>query len=206
MESGIVVLIHGQEGVDVLTQQFAEQIAQYGYRVLIPDWVTTYAVAAAEQPRSPSQVQAALQQVDRRELLDCMKRVLVYADSLLAQEGNLVLMGQGWGGTQAFELATYTHLPEATVVIEGDGPKLVASCARISAPVYGFYDGEETAQLKRVRALAHYMVASGKTFDIEVYPNAEANFMLRAEGQQTLGSRSARRQAYQRLADILANL
>ncbi len=200
-ERGVAILLHHRDGIDDRTRQFTQKIAHYGYRVLIPDWLATY--PAGEQQRASSDTDRVPLQVETPALMASMKHVLECADSLRSQGGHLLLIGIGWGATQAFELATHTQLPHATVVIEGEGLKVAAQCARIGAPVYGFYRAQSPERNQRIRALGRYMLASGKTFDKVVYAGAQVDFMLRPAKQQTQGSREARQKAYERLEKIL---
>lgn len=203
IERGVVILLHNSYGIDDRTKQFASKISQQGYQVLIPDWLATY--PANDQQRSLAGTDFAPFQVETLQLMASMKQVLACADSMRGHSERLLLIGIGWGATQAFELATHTQLPNATVLIEGEGLKAPAQCARISAPVYGFYSAESLERNRRIKALDRYMLASGKTFDKVVYVSAQSDFMLRPAEQQTQGSREARREAYQRLENILVN-
>jgi dienelactone hydrolase len=202
-----VVLLHDFTGLTVELRQVAASLSAVGYQVLIPDWLATAGVAleiASDQSRSMADLEQTLGAIPMAEWVACMESIMAHLDSMPEAAGAVLVMGLGWGGTRAFELATRTHKVSATLVVGGHGPQLAAHCARISAPVYGFYGGSDPALMHQISSLGRYMLASGKTFEPIIYPEAEPGFLLRRPAQQTQGSQEARKQAMARIVSLLA--
>ncbi len=187
-----ILLLPSGQGLQPSLLVLAEQLASQGHTLLLPDL----------QAHWPHLEQAPGSAV-RAVLIDLMD----HAASYRSDRGRLVVMGMGWGGTQAFGVATRSRQPEAVVVFGGRGPQLAAYCARISAPVYGFYGGARAETVEQVEQLNRYMVASGKTYEPVIFPQAQPGFMLReASAGQRLPEQRARVQALKKLRALLLQL
>ena len=60
-----------------------------------------------------------------------------------APNGNLAVAGFSWGGGNSFRFATNRPDLKAAFVFYGNGPEAPEAIARINAPVYGFYGGND---------------------------------------------------------------
>lgn len=193
-----VVLVHDKSGISDATLAMAEAMVDMGCQVIVPDLKA--ALSSEQGTRSNWQVAYA----DRvSELLDA---VLLHAVEQEGKHGKLVVVGLGWGGTQAFELAARSRRPELVVVFGGQGPRLAAHCARISAPIYGFYGTAERENFDQVNQLTRYMLASNKLFEPITFSQAEKNFMAQNQHEHyRIPNQNARQEAMARLKVILLN-
>lgn len=201
----VVVLIHNELGITRSLMRTAETLTQFGYRVMVPNWLDAFHIGLDQQgtTRSLSEVQDLVSSIPIQPLMSSMVETLKVADTVRRPDGSLILMGVGWGGSQAFELATRSTLPDATIVIDGDGPMLAAHCARLTAPVYGFYGGSKSSVSRSVSSIGRYMLASGKTFEPTIFPGVAPGYLLELPNRQSTEAREARRATNSRIQALL---
>ncbi len=196
--SHVIVLLPDLSGLDQPTLELAEQLSSLGYPVIVPDFE-----AALRGQRATN---ARLAQVPSTEINMMIEGLLASVASEKGESGKLVLMGTGWGATQAFELATRSRLPELLILFDGKGPKLAAYCSRITAPVYGFYGGLNSGIRGEIAHLNRYMLASNKIFVPVIYEEAEQGFILGDRNADSrINNQFARSKALEQVATILVN-
>ena len=82
-----------------------------------------------------------------------------YGKHLPAANGKLAVVGFCWGGGKSFAFATHRKDLSAAFVFYGPGP---ADVSTITAPVYGFYAGNDARIGATVPATVEAMKAAGK--------------------------------------------
>lgn len=117
---------------------------------------------------NPAQVTA-----DLNAVADC-------ALKLPAASSKLFVAGFCWGGGQSFRFATDRPDLAATLVFYGPPPEK-DGMARIKAPVYGFYGGNDNRIDATIPAATDAMKALGKTYEPVVYEGAGHGFMRAGE-------------------------
>ncbi len=188
-QSLAIMLLPNQSELDLATESLARQLAGFGYRVVIPE--------LGEMPSF------SFNNVYAHEL----DQVLHSMRAGMRGLEKIAVLGIGWGGTQAFELATQSREPDAVLVIDGRGPKRPAYCSRISAPVYGFYGGASADAQNRVQQLNRYMVASSKSFDATVYPTAYPGyFMAESTAARRMTGQVAKQETLEKIRQICSEL
>jgi len=117
-----------------------------------------------------------------------LNAVANYVAKLPAANGKVVVAGYCWGGSQTFRYATNNPNIKAGFVFYGSAPSSTAqgqdpwqpdkeALARIKAPVYGFYAGNDARINSTLPATAAAMTELKKTFDQVTYEGAGHGFM-----------------------------
>jgi carboxymethylenebutenolidase len=152
--------------------------------------------------------------------------VVAYVSKLPASNGKVVVTGYCWGGSQSFAYATHNPNIKAAFVFYGSAPTTgpdgtidKAALARIKAPVYGFYAGNDARIDATLPATKDAMKELGKKFEPVTYEGAGHGFMRAGEAPEptdtTAGdyqkqldawrfNRSARDEAWARWKKLLA--
>ncbi len=127
-----------------------------------------------------------------------------YGKKLPASNGQLFVAGYCWGGGQTFRFATNRSDLAAAFVFYGPPPEKDAM-ARIKAPVYGFYAGEDARINASLPETTQSMKAAGKTFEPVTYEGAGHGFMRAGEASDASeANRKARTDAWVRWKSLLA--
>jgi len=105
----------------------------------------------------------------------------------------------------SFRFATHRKDLSAAFVFYGTGPKDVST---ISAPVYGFYGGNDARVDATIPDSAAAMKAAGKTYEPVTYDGAGHGFMRAGEdpGDTNPGNKKARDEGFARLVKLLKTM
>jgi carboxymethylenebutenolidase len=103
-----------------------------------------------------------------------------YALKLPSSNGKLYVVGFCWGGGQSFRFATNRPDLSAAFVFYGP-PPAKETMARIKAPVYGFFAGNDARIGAMIPDAVDQMKAAGKTFEPVTYDGAGHGFMRAGE-------------------------
>lgn len=184
-----VIVIHEIFGMTDWVQSLTDQLAEAGYIAIAPDLLSGMgpngggtssldrnAVGQAIRDLSPDQITADL------------NAVADYVAKLPAANGKVVVTGYCWGGSQSFRYATNNPNIKAAFVFYGSAPSASgqgagewqpdkAAFAKIKAPVYGFYAGNDARINATLPATAAAMAELKKTFDQVTYEGAGHGFM-----------------------------
>src|SRR6266478_209397 len=126
-----------------------------------------------------------------------------YALKISASNGKLFVGGFCWGGGQTFRFATNRADLTAAFVFYGPSPDKDAM-ARIKAPVYGFYAGNDARIGAMIPDTMAQMKAAGKTYDIMTYDGAGHGFMRSGEAPDAKDAdKKARAEAWVRWKSLL---
>jgi carboxymethylenebutenolidase len=146
----------------------------------------------------------AVSGLDPQQVTTDLQATADYALKLPAANGKLFVVGFCWGGGQSFRFATNRQDLRAAFVFYGPPPDKQA-IARITAPVYGFYAGNDARIGATVPGTVEAMKEAGKTYEPETYPGAGHGFMRAGEAPDaTDANRQARSAALARLNKLLA--
>ena len=126
-----------------------------------------------------------------------------YGKHLPAASGQLFVGGFCWGGSKSFSFATHRHDLSAAFVFYGT-PPAAELMKEITAPVYGFYAGNDARVTSTVEGTRTAMKAAGKTFEPVVYDGAGHGFMRAGEAPDASAPNTAARQAgFRRFLQLL---
>ncbi len=129
-----------------------------------------------------------------------------YGKHLPAASSKLFVGGFCWGGGKTFLFATHRHDLSAAFVFYGPPPPADAM-KNITAPVYGFYAGNDARITSTVDGAKADMKAAGKVYDPVVYDGAGHGFMRAGEAPDASAENSAARQAgFRRLVQLLGGV
>jgi len=185
-----VVVIHEIFGMSDWIQSLTDQLAEAGYLAIAPDLLSgmgpngggTSDVASV----GSTAIGVAIRDLPPEQITADLNAVTDYVAKLPAANGKLAAAGFCWGGGQAFRYATNNPGLKAAFVfygtppLTGQPPALPVdngALARITAPVYGFYAGNDARVNATVPATIEAMKQSNKQYDAVTYEGAGHGFM-----------------------------
>src|SRR6266436_1751230 len=201
----VVLIIHEIFGLSDWAQELADEVAEAGYIAVAPDLLsgmgpdggrtnsfTSGGVTEAVSKLNPDQVTADL------------NAAADYGKKLPSSNGKLFVAGFCWGGGQTFRFATNRGDLAAAFVFYGPPPDKDAM-ARIKAPVYGFYAGDDARIGATVPGAIAQMKSAGKTYDPVTYEGAGHGFMRSGEAPDANdANKKARADAWTRWKALLS--
>ncbi len=129
-----------------------------------------------------------------------------YGKKLPSADGKLFVAGFCWGGGKSFLFATHRSDLSAAFVFYGPPPPADAM-KNITAPVYGFYAGNDARISATIPQTVADMKAAGKTYDPVTYDGAGHGFMRAGEAPDANAADSAARaQGFRRLVTLLGGV
>jgi carboxymethylenebutenolidase len=201
-----VLVIHENKGLTDWVRLVADRVAEGGFVAVAPDFLSGMGPDGGNT-ESFASVDAATKGIyglKDPQVMGDLDAAAAYAKKLDAASGKIVTVGFCWGGGKSFAYATHNPELTAAIVFYGTAPE-DAALAKIKAPVYGFYGGNDNRITGQVPRVAAAMKKLGKTFEPTVYEGAGHGFMR--TGMQTDASeadRQAYEQARERVKKILA--
>ena len=176
----VVIVIHEIFGLSDWARTVADQLAANGYIAIAPDFLSGMGPNGGKSSDFPS-VDAAREansKLDPEQVTADLNAVADYAKKLPASSGKLAVGGFCWGGGQSFRFATSRKDLSAAFVFYGGPPKDVTG---ITAPVYGFYAGNDARINATIPATTEAMKQAGKKYDVVTYEGAGHGFMRAGE-------------------------
>jgi carboxymethylenebutenolidase len=201
-----VVLIHEIFGLTDWVRSFADQLAEAGYVVIVPDLLSGSAPGGGGTAElgGDDAARKAVGQLPPEQVTADLHAASDYVLKLPASADRLSVAGFCWGGTQAFRFATNRKDLAAAYVFYGSAPEDVATLKRIEAPVYGFYAENDARINQTLPATEAAMKAAEKRFEAKTYAEAGHGFMRAGEAPEASPANAqARRDAWQRLKALL---
>jgi carboxymethylenebutenolidase len=127
-----------------------------------------------------------------------------YVLELPAANGRLSVAGFCWGGARTWEFANQRAGLRRAFPFYGTGPQQPSGVAGITAPVHGFYGGDDARVNATIPKTEELMQAAGKAFDPKIYDGAGHAFMRSgAEADASAANRAAYEQAWERWLALL---
>ena len=159
----VVVLIHEIFGLTDWMKLQADELAAQGYIVVAPDLVSGLGANGGGTDALGGQdiVIKAVMALDPAQVTADLDAVADYGKSLPSANGKLFTGGFCWGGGKTFAFATHRQDLSAAFVFYGT-PPAAADMAKINAPVYGFYGGNDNRVGATVPQAVTDMRAAGK--------------------------------------------
>jgi len=205
----VVLVIHEIFGMTDWVQELADQVAAAGYIAVAPDLLSGMGPNGGRTtsfPAAEGMGSAAVEAVSRLnpdQVTADLDAVADYAGKIPASNGKLFVGGFCWGGGQSFRFATHRRGLAAAFVFYGPPPAPEAM-ANITAPVYGFYAGNDARIGATLPGTIEQMKAAGKTFEPVTYDGAGHGFMRAGEAPDASeANRRARDSAWKRWKEIL---
>lgn len=202
----VVLVIHEIFGMSDWVQDLADQLAEAGYIAVAPDLLSGMGPSGGRTSSfsDQSKVTEAVGHLNPDQITADLNAVADYGLKLPASNGKLFVTGYCWGGGQSFRFATNRSDLKAAFVFYGPPPQKDAM-ARITAPVYGFYAGNDARIGATIPQAKQDMAAAGKTYDPVTYDGAGHGFMRAGEAPDANeGNKKARDDAWARWKSLLA--
>jgi carboxymethylenebutenolidase len=200
----VVILIHEIFGLSDWAKEMADELAGQGFIVIAPDLLTGFDPNGGGSSEFASQDATikAVSGLDSDVVNADLDAAADYGKHLPAADGKIAVAGFCWGGSKSFLFATHRKDLSGAFVFYGTGP---ADVSTITAPVYGFYAGNDARVGATVPATVTAMKAAGKAYDAVTYDGAGHGFMRAGEDPSNAvpGNKTAREQGFARLVKLL---
>jgi carboxymethylenebutenolidase len=154
----------------------------------------------------PDQVTRAVSALPDMQVMADLDAAADYGKKLPAASGKLFVVGFCWGGGKSFLFATHRHDLSAAFVFYGPPPP-AELMKNITAPVYGFYAGNDARITATVPKTQDTMKGLGKTYEPVVYDGAGHGFMRAGEAPDASAPNAAARQAgFKRMVELMGGV
>jgi carboxymethylenebutenolidase len=203
----VVLIIHEIFGLTDWAQELADEVAEAGYIAVAPDLLSGMAPNGGRTSDFPGdKAIEAINHLNPDQITADLNAAADYALKLPSTNGKLFVAGFCWGGGQTFRFATNRPDLAAAFVFYGPPPDKDAM-ARIKAPVYGFYAGNDQRIGATIPDAIANMKAAGKTFEPVTYDGAGHGFMRAGEAPDAKDAdRKARADAWKRWKSLMERL
>ena len=158
----VVILIHEIFGLTDWAKEMADELAGQGFIVIAPDLLSGLRPERRriERVSQPGRDHQGCSGLDPDVVNADLDAAADYGKQLPAADGKIAVAGFCWGGGKSFAFAAHrTKDLSAAFVFYGPGP---ADVSTITAPVYGFYAGNDARIGATVPATTAAMKAAGK--------------------------------------------
>ncbi len=205
----VVLLIHEIFGLSDWARSMADDIAAMGYIVIAPDLLSGFGPNGGDTSAFPDMQSTtkAVSGLDPAVVTADLNATADYALKFPAANGKLAVIGFCWGGGKSFLYATQRAGLSAAFVFYGPPPPTDA-LKNITAPVYGFYAGNDARISATVPDTKTAMAAAGKKYDPVIYDGAGHGFMRAGEDPANTNpaNTTARTEALKRLESLLKGM
>jgi carboxymethylenebutenolidase len=200
----VVLLIHEIFGLSDWAKEIADELAAQGFIVIAPDLLSGFGPGGGGSSEFPSQdaTVKAVSGLDPDVVNADLDAAAEYGKHLPAANGKIAVVGFCWGGGKSFAFAAHRKDLSAAFVFYGPGP---ADVSTITAPVYGFYGGNDSRIGATVPATTEAMIAAGKKYEPVTYDGAGHGFMRAGEDPANTvpGNKTAREEGFARMVKLL---
>jgi carboxymethylenebutenolidase len=204
-----VVVIHEIFGLSDWVRGVTDQLAEAGYIAIAPDLLSGVGPngGGSDALGGADGVRKVIGSLPADQITADLNAVVGYVSKLPAANGKVAVAGFCWGGGQTFRFATNNPQIKAACAFYGTGPENPADIAKIAAPVYGFYAGNDARVDATIPKSTELMKAAGKTYEPVTYDGAGHGFMRAGEAPDANeANKKARDESWTRLKDILKKL
>jgi carboxymethylenebutenolidase len=201
----VVLVIHEIFGLSDWVQELADEVAAAGYIAVAPDLLSGMGPNGGRTKDFASGgVMEAISKLPPDQVTADLNAAADYGLKLPAASGRLFVAGFCWGGGQTFRFATNRADLAGAFVFYGPPPAKEAM-ARIKAPVYGFYGGNDARIDATIPETTEAMKAAGKAYEPVTYEGAGHGFMRAGETPDDSNSanKTAREQAWARWKSLM---
>jgi carboxymethylenebutenolidase len=201
----VVLIIHEIFGMSDWVQDLADQVAAAGYIAVAPDLLSGMGPDGGRSSSfAEGKTMEAVSKLNPDQVTADLNAAADYGNRIPASNGKLFVGGFCWGGGQTFRFATNRGDLAAAFVFYGPPPDKDAM-ARIKAPVYGFFAGNDARIGAMIPDAITNMKAAGKSFEPVSYDGAGHGFMRAGEAPDAKDAdKKARTEAWERWKILLA--
>ncbi|MDX1628570.1 MAG: dienelactone hydrolase family protein [Fulvivirga sp.] len=203
----VVIVIHENRGLNDWARSMADQLAEAGYIAIAPDLLSGEGPdgGGTSSFESSDAARTGIYNLDQEQVTADLKATIEYSKkNIPAANGKVAVIGFCWGGSQAFRLSTNTDEVEAFFVCYGTGPKEMEAYQEVSAPVYGFYGGNDNRVNATIERSKEAMEKYNKTYRPVIYEGAGHGFFRAGESPDASeANKKARKEGWERLKKLL---
>ena len=200
----VIVLIHEIFGLSDWAKEMADELAAQGFIVVAPDLLSGFGPHGGGTSEFSGQdaVVKAVSGLNRTALTPTWTPRPTMARIFLRAMARSRSIGFCWGGGKSFAFAAHRKDLSAAFVFYGSRP---ADVTTVTAPVYGFYAGNDARIGATIPATVAAMKAAGKKYEPVTYEGAGHGFMRAGEDPTNTvpGNKTAREQGFARLVKLL---
>jgi carboxymethylenebutenolidase len=202
-----LIVIHEIFGMTDWVQSVTDEFAAAGFVALAPDLLSGMTPdGKPARNLAMSEAGGMIRALPPDQVTADLNACFDYVKGLPSCNGKVAVVGFSWGGSQCFRFATNRKDLAAAFVFYGSGPD-AADVARIQAPVYGFYGGNDARIAATVPPTQEQMKAAGKLFDPITYEGAGHGFMRSgADPGGSEADKKAREAAWARLKTLAGQI
>lgn len=186
-----VIVIHEIFGMTDWVQSLTDQLAEAGYVAIAPDLLSGMGPnGGGTSSLDRNAVGQAIRDLPPDQITADLNAVADYIGKVPASNGKVVVTGYCWGGSQSFRYATNNPNVKAAFVFYGSAPAAAdgtpnkEALAKITAPVYGFYAGNDARINATLPKTTEAMTELKKSFDPVTYEGAGHGFMRAGEAPE----------------------
>ena len=209
-----VIVIHEIFGMSDWVQSLTDQLAEAGYVAIAPDLLSGMGPnGGGTSSLTGNAVGQAIRDLPPDQITADLNAVADYIGKVPASNGKIVVTGYCWGGSQSFRYATNNPNIKAAFVFYGSAPASAdgtpdkAALAKIAAPVYGFYAGNDARINATLPKTTEAKTELKKKFDPVTYEGAGHGFMRAGEAPDANeANKKARDDAWARWKKILSGI
>ena len=179
-----VIVIHEIFGMSDWVQSLTDQLAEAGYVAIAPDLLSGMGPnGGGTSSLDRNAVGQTIRDLPPDQITADLNAVADYISKVPASNGKVVVTGYCWGGSQSFRYATNNPKIKAAFVFYGSAPAAAdgtpnkEALAKIAAPVYGFYAGNDARINATLPKTSEAMTELKKTFDPVTYEGSGHGFM-----------------------------
>jgi carboxymethylenebutenolidase len=200
----VIILIHEIFGLSDWAKEMSDELAAQGFIVVAPDLLSGYGPNGGGSSEFAGQdaVVKAVSGLNPDGVIADLDAAADYAKKIPAANGKIAVVGFCWGGGKSFAFAAHRKDLSAAFVFYGTAP---ADVTPITAPVYGFYAGNDARIGATIPATTEAMKAAGKKYEPVTYDGAGHGFMRAGEDPTNTvpANKTAREQGFTRLVTLV---
>jgi carboxymethylenebutenolidase len=204
-----VIVIHENKGLTDWVRTVADRLAENRYIAIAPDLLSGAGPNGGKTSDFPSADAAteAIYKLPQDQVTSDLNAVADFVKKLPASNGKLAVAGFCWGGGQTFRFATNRQDLSAAFVFYGSFEYTKEDLKKITAPVYGFYGGNDARINATIPAATAAMKELGKKYDPVIHEGADHAFMRKGEEPGAdEANKKAHDEAWERWKKILGSL
>jgi carboxymethylenebutenolidase len=203
-----VVLIHEIFGLSDWMRGMVDQMAEAGYIAIAPDFLSGTGPngGGTESLGGPDGARGKISSLSQAQIDADLDAAVAYVKKLDAGNGQVVVGGFCWGGGKTFLYATHNPDLKAGLVFYGSAAA-AEDMPKITAPIFGFYGGNDARVNAGIPAAIAAMKAADKFYEPVTYDEAGHGFMRAGEDPAgNEANKKARAAAWTRIKAILGKL
>ncbi len=200
-----IIVIHENRGLDDWARLFSDKLAAEGYLVIAPDFISnTQGKKRTSDFENPDAAREAIYALEPSQVTADLEASYEFIKNESSSTGEVAVIGFCWGGSQAFRFATNNSSLSSLHVFYGTAPDDEEALSKISAPVYGYYGGDDNRVNSTIAKTEQSMNAANNTYEYVIYEDAGHAFMKRGIAPDAIeANKKAMDKAWDRLLSLL---